>query len=327
MMPPVAQPPEDEPDDVALPALDEVGLDPEDAPVEVDDDGFLVSDSRGWRFPTDLDAWVGWAGAVIVAVAACETLAFLIEAALDGWAPGLGNVTLPRPDGYYALLVLGGVLFLVLRTGGAGSDRRPRWAGGAACLAAGTGGALVVAGLVSNIAVLLDPSGSVVGTVADPYAPPEVAAAVVGALAGCVAALLAAFAATLAVLLYRRLQLGDPEAGIQEAGTGDGPRLRRVVPMGPVMASLLIGAAAAAACLAAFQAGVASNPNDLLTSPPETSAAPVTSAPSPTPESIPGQVFTLPSGCSVEASGVGLIYVCPVSGSVPTITATPGPLT
>ena len=46
----------------------------------------------------------------MVAIAACETLAFLIVAALDGWAPGLGNVTLPRPDGYYALLLLGGVL-------------------------------------------------------------------------------------------------------------------------------------------------------------------------------------------------------------------------
>jgi len=308
------------------PGPGETEMDPGDAFLEPEDGGFLVSDSRSWRFPTDLDAWVSWAGAVMVAVAACETLAFLIEAALDGWAPGLGNVTLPRPDGYYALLLLGGVLFLVLRSGGAASNRRPRWAGGAACLAAGTGGALVVAGLVSNIAVLFDPSGSVAGTVADPYAPPEVAGVVVGALAGCVAAALAGFAATIAVLLYRRLQLGHQEAGIQEAGTAVSPRLRRVVHIGPVMASLLIGAAAAAACLAAFQAGVASNPNDLLTSPPETSAAPV-SAPSPTPESLPGQVFTIPSGCSVEATDVGPIHVCPVSGSVPTITATPGPLT
>lgn len=298
------------------------GSDPEDAFLAAEDGGFLVSDSRGWRFPTDLDAWLGWAGAVMVGIAACETLAYLIVAALDGWAPGLGNVTLPRPDGYYALLMLGGVLFLVLRRGGHGGTAQPRWAHATACLAAGTGAALVVAGLVSNVAVLLNPSASVSGTVADPYAPPEVAGVVIGALAGCVSALLAAFGATVAVLLYRRLQLAQTEAGIPEAGPEEGPRLGRVVPMGPVMASLVIGAAAAAACLAAFQAGVASNPNDLLTRPPAPSAVLA-----PTPESIAGQLPAIPSGCSVEAAGVGLIYVCPVSSSVPTITATPGPLT
>jgi hypothetical protein len=300
----------------------ETGPDPEGAFLATDDDGFLVSDSRLWRLPTDLDAWVGWVGAVMVAVAACETLAFLIVAALDGWVPGLGNVTLPRPDGYYTLLLLGGVL--VLRRGGAGSTGRPRWARGAACLAAGTGGALVVAGLVSNIATLVNPSGSVAGTVADPYAPPEVAGVVIGAVAGCVGALLAAFAAGLAVLLYRRLQLEEAEAGADE-----GPRLGRVVPMGPVMASLLIGVAAAVGCMVAFQAGVASKPNDLLSIPPEASAVPVTTLPAPIPESIPGQVTTgpVPSGCSVEDSGVGVIISCPFSKSTPVATAAPGPLT
>ena len=174
-------------------------------------------------------------------------------------------------------------------------------------------GGLVVAGLVGNIATLVNPSGSVAGTVADPYAPPEVAGVVVGAVAGCVGALLAAFAAGLAVLLYRRLQL--EEAG---AGADEGPRLGRVVPMGPVMASLLIGVAAAVGCLVAFQAGVASNPNDLLSIPPA-SAVPVTTLPAPIPELIPGQVTTgpVPSGCSVEDSGVGVIISCPFSDPPP----------
>ena len=307
----------------------ETGLDPEAASLTTEGDGFLVSDGRRpWRFPTDLDAWVSWAGAVMVAIAACETLAFLIVAALDGWAPGLGNVTLPRPDGYYALLLLGGVLVVVPRSGGAGSNQPPRWARGAACLAAGTGAALVVAGLVSNIAVLHNPSGSVAGTVADPYAPPEVAGTVIGALAGCVAALLAAFAAVLAVLLYRRSQLARTEVGTEtEAGTEAGSRLGRVVPMGPVMASLIIGAAAAVGCMAAFQAGVASNPNNLLETPPVASAVPTPSVLAPTPELISGQVTTLPSDCSIADSGVGLIVVCPIAHSATTATATPGPLT
>ena len=60
----------------------------------------------------------------MVAIAACETLAFLIVAALDGWAPGLGNVTLPRPDGYYALLLLGGVLVVVPRSGAPAATNR-----------------------------------------------------------------------------------------------------------------------------------------------------------------------------------------------------------
>jgi hypothetical protein len=311
------------PEDSGLQSLLEPGLDPEDAVLEVDDEGFLVSSGHRWHLPTDVEAWAGWAGEAMVAVAAFETVAFLIVAALDGWVPGLDNVTLPRPDGYYALLLLGGVLVLVLRRGGAAGSE-PRWGLGAACLAAGTGGALVLAGLVSNIAVLIDPSGSVAGTVADPYAPPEVAGVVVAAVAGCVAALLAAFAAALAVLLYRRLRLARTETG-----TEAGPRAGRVVPMGPVMASLTIGAAAAVGCMAAFQAGVASHPNNLLETPPAASAAPVTFLAVPTPESTTGQITigSLPSGCSIEDSGVGLIVACPISHSALTVTATPGPLT
>ena len=157
---------------------------------------------------------------------------------------------------------------------------------------------------MSNIAVLLDPSGSVAGTVADPYAPPEVAGTVIGALAGCVAALLAAFAAVLAVLLYRRSQLARTEVGTEtEGGTEAGPRLGRVVPMGPVMASLIIGAAAAVGCMAAFQAGVASqaerparNPSRSLRSPhPQRARA------DPGPGLRAGP--TLPSDCSMRGVG------------------------
>lgn len=309
----MARPPEDS----GLQGHLEPGLEPEDAIPGVDGEAFLVSPSHRWHLPTDLDAWVSWTGVVMVTVAACETLAFLIVAALNGWVPGLASVTPLRPDGYYALLLLGGVLVLVL-----GRGPEQRWAGAAACLAAGTGGALVVAGLVSNIAVLVDPSGSVAGTVGDPFAPPEVAGVLIGGVAGCVAALLAAFAAALAVLLHRRLQLARAEVGAEE-----GARLGRLVPTGPVMASLIVGAAVAAGCMAAFQAGVASRPNGLLSNPPVASAAPVTSVPAPTPVLVPGPGQTIPSDCSVEELGVGLIVVCPVSSSVPSATATPGPLT
>jgi hypothetical protein len=66
----------------------EANLDPEDAPVELDEDGFLVRSARRRQFPTDLDVWVRWAGAVVVGVAAFQTLVNLISGSLLGWATG-----------------------------------------------------------------------------------------------------------------------------------------------------------------------------------------------------------------------------------------------
>ena len=70
---------------------DRTDLDPEDAPLELDEDGFLAESGHRRQFPTDLDAWVRWASALVVAVAAFETLAFLISGSLSGWATGIGN--------------------------------------------------------------------------------------------------------------------------------------------------------------------------------------------------------------------------------------------
>src|ERR1019366_863584 len=106
MIPAMAEPP----DELGAQGADQPDLDPEDAPVELDEEGFLVSSGRRWQFPTDLDVWVRWAAAVVVGVAAFETLAYLISGSLSGWGTGIGNVPLPRPEGYYSLLLLAGVL-------------------------------------------------------------------------------------------------------------------------------------------------------------------------------------------------------------------------
>jgi hypothetical protein len=151
------------PEEPGSQGTNEANLDPEDAPVDLDEDGFFVTSVRRRQFPTDLDVWVRWAGAVVVGVAAFETLAYLISGSLSGWATGIGNVPLPRPDGYYSLLLLAGVLLLVLGRGSSSGAVRAGWARGAACLAAGTGGALVVAQVAGNIGAIVRPSGEAYG--------------------------------------------------------------------------------------------------------------------------------------------------------------------
>jgi hypothetical protein len=261
---------------------DETDLDPEDAPVELDQDGFLVSSGRHRQFPTDLDAWVRWAGAVVVCVAAYETLAALISGSLLGWATGY--LLLPPPDGYYSLLLLAGVLLLVLHRGlGSGTDSA-RWARGAACLAAGTGGALVVAQVAGNIGLIVHPSGNGLG---EPAA--YTAGAIFGGIGALSEAVLAAFAAVLAVLLYRwsRAAAGpageggresEPEDVIDESGTSTAPGSGRGGSVGPAVASLLLGALIAGACLVAFAIGTArAQTNSTI----PTSGTPVVSVPSP----------------------------------------------
>jgi hypothetical protein len=87
MMPAMAETPQE----AGSQGSDESDLDPEDAPIELDEDGFLVSSGHRRQFPTDLDAWARWAGAVVVGVAAFETLAYLISGSLSGWATGIGD--------------------------------------------------------------------------------------------------------------------------------------------------------------------------------------------------------------------------------------------
>jgi len=263
---------------------DETDLDPEDAPVELDQDGFLVSSGRHRQFPTDLDAWVRWAGAVVVCVAAYETLAALISGSLLGWATGY--LLLPPPDGYYSLLLLAGVLLLELHRGlGSGTDSA-RWARGAACLGAGTGGALVVSQLAGNIGAIVHPLG-------EGYSQPEayIAGGIIGGIGGLADAVFAGFAAVLAVLLYRwsRAPAGpaiedgqesEPEGVIEESGTSTDPDREPRGSVGPVVASLLLGAVVAVACLYAFDLGIRSQPK-AGTGPLPTSGTPVVSIPSP----------------------------------------------
>jgi hypothetical protein len=251
MLPPVVQPPEDEPDEVALSALDEPGLDPEDAPVEVDDDGFLRSAGLSRYLPTDMDALVTWAGILVVVLAAFWTLGFLAQASLDAWASGVGDVPVPRPDVYGLLVLLAGVLLLVIRRGSAAATGQSGWTREAACLAVGTAGALGVVGLVGNIAAIIDPSGECFGCVANPVLPPtELAATVVGGLVGLTTVVVAVFAVVLGMRLYRwspTSSEGEAEAGPEAAG----------VPIRRPVAALAIGMAVAAASLVLFGVGVA----------------------------------------------------------------------
>jgi len=145
------------PDELQLDGVDEAGLDPEDAFLEVGEDGFLVSEGRGWHLPADLDAWVMWIGIAVVAVAAFQTLTALAAGALDGWSTGNGNVPLPLPTGYYSLVLLGGILLLVIRRQADAAAGRARWVQAAACVAAGTGSCLFIAQLAGNIGVIVLP--------------------------------------------------------------------------------------------------------------------------------------------------------------------------
>lgn len=240
------------------------GLDPEDAPVELDQDGYLLRPARRWQFPIELDAGVWWAGVGVVVVAAISTLAMLASTTLNAWTAGDGSVPLPRPDGYYFLILLAGVLLLIVRRGAGADVGRPRWSMAAACLAAGTGGALMVVALVGNVAAIVDPSEAVYGLGGSPLPATDIAAVVIDGLQGLTTVAVAGFAAVLAVLLYRWSR--TPAVPASEGGQGnesdfeDGdpsspPARRPGGSTGPPVASLLLGAALAAACLIAFAAG------------------------------------------------------------------------
>jgi hypothetical protein len=345
------------PEEPASQGADGANLDPEDAPVELDEDGFLVSSGRRRQFPTDLDVWVRWAGAVVVGVAAFETLAYLISGTLQAWATGIGNVPLPRPDGYYSLLLLAGVLLLVLlRRSGLGAAG-PGWVRGAACLAAGTGGALVVAQLAGNIGAIVQRSGLAFG---QPAA--YVAGNVVGGIGGFADVVISAFAAVLAVLLYRWSRAAastgiedggggvpegepegagggaaadgvgggveggvaaDPGGGIYESGASTAPDREPRGSIGPAVASLVLGAAVAGACLVAFAVGTRSQLTTGTGLFP-TSGTPVVSVPSPNSTVTLGPP-NLPPGTTyvcTGTSGSGAI-VCTLT--LPTEPASPSP--
>jgi hypothetical protein len=282
-------------------------LDPEDAPVELDEEGFLVSGGRRRQFPTNLDVWVRWSGAVVVGVSAFGTLAYLIAATLMGWVTGPSDLPLPRPDGYFSLLLLAGVLLLVLRRRFGSGTASAGWARGAACLGAGTGGALVVSQLAGNIGAIVHPLG-------EGYSQPAayIAGGIIGGIGGLADAVFAGFAAVLAVLLYRwsRAPAGpaiedgqesEPEGVIEESGTSTDPDREPRGSVGPVVASLLLGAVVAVACLYAFDLGIRSQPKAGTGRLP-TSGTPVVSIPSPA-----STIASLPFiyECSTPSAGGG----------------------
>jgi hypothetical protein len=221
-------------------------------------------------------------------------------------------VPLPRPDGYYSFVLLGGVLLLVLRRGSGSGTASPGRARGAACLAVGTGGALVVAQLAGNIGAIVHPSGD---TFSEPAA--FIAGTIVSGIGGLADAVTAAFAAVLAVLLYRwsRAAAGpaiedgqesEPEGVIEKSGTSTEPDRGPRGSVGPAVASLLLGAALAVACLVAFAVGQRNQVN---------------SGTGPFPVSVPPVVTIYEGPCPSPAATGGPI--CPVIG--PLETATPSP--
>ena len=248
------------------PALDGAGLDPEDAPLELDAEGFLVESPRTWSFPIDLDAWAWWAGVVVVAVIAFETLGDLLAGTLEGWIAGAGNVPVPRPDGYYSFVLLGGVLLLVLRRPTGAAPGLVRWVRMAACLAAGTAGALVIAQAAGSIALIFGLEG---GTAGEPGA--YAASNAVAGIGTCADVVTSAFAAALAVLLYRWSRLESEPAGDGEPEEPEEPEeaeVHRPAPVRRALGSLLLGALVSVACLVAFHVGVTRQQNGLVSPPP-----------------------------------------------------------
>ncbi|MGD1052471.1 MAG: hypothetical protein ABR950_01455 [Candidatus Dormibacteria bacterium] len=280
----------DTPDEPGSRGLDGTDLDPEDAPVEMGEEGSLLESRRHWQFPTDLDVWVGWVGAAVVGVAAFETLAALISGSL--WGGANGYLLLPPPDGFYSLLLLAGVLVLVLRRpSGAASAG---WVRAAACLAAGTGGALVVAQVAGNIDLLIRS----LNTLTEPAA--YVGGTILGGGIGALAeALTSAFAAVLAVLLYRwsrgaaepvvggagesgPMGVGEsaPEPVMGDGGSSAAPEWRPRGLVGPAVASLLLGALVAGVCVTAAAIGTFRTQTSSTTPTSETPAFSIPSPPS-----------------------------------------------
>lgn len=278
-------------------------LDPEGGALEVDDDAFLVTGGRRWQFPTDLDVWLRWAGAVAVAVAAFQSLAFLITLTVSGWT--IADHPLLPPDGYYSLLLLAAVLLLVLRHGSGSSAADSGWVRRAACLAAATGAALVVAQLVGNIASIVHPSNGAFG---QPAA--YTASDIVSDVGGLADAVIAGCAAVLALLLYQWSRAAaspaveeagerEPESGNEESGAPAVPAWRPRGPVGPALVSLLLGAVVALACLLAFDLGIRNQTNSETGLLP-TSGSPAVSVPSPAGTATS---FPLIIQCSTPAVG------------------------
>jgi hypothetical protein len=210
----------------------------EEEPVFLEDPGFAWRFPAGWRLPLDLDRWVGWIAAAMVAAAALQTAAELVSGALQGWAPGAAQLPFPSPSGYCSLLLLGAMLVLALRRATVGMSAE--WLRGVCCAAAATGAGLVVSQLVGGVQgiVLAHPDAGVLE-------PSSVAGARVAAAGSLGDALPAAAALALAVLLHR-----------WTAATPPGPAGPRRAGMGRPVASALAGAAAASACLLWFESGV-----------------------------------------------------------------------
>jgi hypothetical protein len=195
---------------------------------------------------------------------------------------------------------------------------------GAACLAAGTGGALVVAQVAGNIGAIVHPSAEVSG---QPAA--YIAGYIVSSVGGLADAVLAASAAVLAVLLYRwsRAAAGpaiedgqesEPEGVIEESGMPTEPESGRGGSVGPAVASLLLGAAVAGACLVLFAVGQSRNQVNSGTEPLPPSGTPVFSVPSPA-----GAITLLPgtNECSISSTG-GVIFC---TSATPIVSPSPSP--
>lgn len=270
----------------------------------------------------DLDVWLGWAAALVVGAAAFQTLAYLCAMSLSGW--GFPDYPLVPPDGHYALLLLTGVLLLVLRRRPA-TITLPGWARGVACLAAGTGAAVVVAQVGGWVGDSVQQWG---GEVASPA---YRAADVVATLNGVAGAVIAALAAVLAVLLYRwspaatgpamedrpESAPGDgsgedwPADGIADGGPSNWPERGFSGSVRPAVACLALGALVAGACLVVFAIGTVRTATGIFT---PTSGTPIYAVPSPSGALTPssGSVEV----CSrSEAGGVTFTWICTGGGA------------
>ncbi len=244
------------------------------------------------RLPLDLDRWLPWTGAAVIAIGAFEALAQLISGTLAGWnGTTPSGAPFPRPDGYYSLLLLAGVLLLALRRGNPDDPRWIRWLRRSACLASGTGGALLTTQLAGIVETLRQPPGSPLGASTVTWTRDVLAIGSAGD------ALLAAGAAGVAVLLYG---WSHRPAGRRAAAR------RATIRAAPALLALLIEVAAGGASLLWFQVGAQHAQQSVIGLPGST---PVIVIPSPAP------VLALPSDCSTPSPGriecPGATYIIP----------------